>query len=353
MIVHLSAGGSRLRVQLANAQGNASVAIGEARIAGSAGGLATLPGTDRALSFGGRPGVVIPPGAIVLSDPVDLPVAAASDLAVSLYVPGRVGALTTHPLGLHSTYILKGNVAAVRNPQAVSENLSYFWLADVDVWTGTHSDAIAAFGDSITDGFATTPNRNRAWPDVLYERLRALNPASRYSVINLGLSGNRVLNDGAGASALARFDRDVLARPGVRWVVLLEGINDISFPNVPGTPAAQRISAEDLISGYRLLIEQAHLHGIRILGGTILPWEGVWTYSASAERIRIAVNDWIRSSGAFDAVIDFDAATRDPSHPSRLLARFDSGDHVHPNDAGNRAMADTIDLKAFELAGIP
>jgi lysophospholipase L1-like esterase len=136
-------------------------------------------------------------------------------------------------------------------------------------------------------------------------------------------------------------------------VVLLEGINDISFPNVPGTPAAQRISAEDLISGYRLLIEQAHLHGIRILGGTILPWEGVWTYSASAERIRIAVNDWIRSSGAFDAVIDFDAATRDPSHPSRLLARFDSGDHVHPNDAGNRAMADTIDLKAFELAGIP
>jgi len=186
---------------------------------------------------------------------------------------------------------------------------------------------------------------------VLYERLRAAQLGSRYSVINLGISGNRVLHDGAGASALARFDRDILARPQVRWVVLLEGINDISFANVPGTPASEHISAQDLISGYRLLIAEAHLHGIRILGGTILPWEGVWTFSAAAEQTRVKVNEWIRTSGAFDGVVDFDVATRDPAHPSRLLPRFDSGDHVHPNDVGNRAMAEAIDLKQFEHAG--
>jgi lysophospholipase L1-like esterase len=352
MIVHVSTGGSQVRVQLANSQGNSAVTIGEAHIARSGGGATIVTATDHALSFGGRPGVQIPAGAIVLSDPVVLPVSPATDLAVSLYVAGRPGALTTHPLGLHSTYILQGDMTAAPNPQPVSENLSYFWLADVDVLTGPGGAAIAAFGDSITDGFATTPNANLAWPALLYQRLRAGDLKSPFSVINLGISGNRVLHDGAGASALARFDRDILGRPQVKWVLLLEGINDISFPNVPGAAASDRISAEDLIAGYRMLIAEAHLHGIRILGGTLLPWEGVWTFSAAAEQIRIKVNEWIRSGGAFDGVVDFDAATRDPAHPSRLLPQFDSGDHVHPNDAGNRAMAEAIDLKYFAHSGI-
>lgn len=351
MIVHLSAGGSQVRVQLTNSYGNPPVTIGAAHIARSAGGAAILAGTDRPLLFGGRPAVQIPAGALVLSDPVDLPVSPAADLSVSLYLPGRTGGLTTHPLGLHSTYLLQGDMTAADNPQPLSDNLSYFWLADIDVLTPSGGGAIAAFGDSITDGFATTPNANRAWPTLLYERLRAADPQSASAVINLGISGNRVLHDGAGASALARFDRDILSRPQVRCVVLLEGINDISYPNVPGTAAAERISAEDLIAGYRLLIAEAHIHGIRILGGTLLPWEGVWTFSADAEQIRIKVNEWIRSSGAFDGVVDFDAATRDPAHPSRLLPRFDSGDHVHPNDAGNRAMAEAIDLKYLAHPG--
>jgi len=352
MIVHLSAGGSKVRVQLANSHGNSAVTIGEAHIARSAGGATIVAGSDHLLSFGGRPGVQIPPGALVLSDPVDLPVSPATDLSVSLYVPGRTSGLTIHPLGLHSTFILQGNAAAALAPQPVSDNLSYFWLADVDVLAPSGAEAIAAFGDSITDGFATTPNANRAWPTLLYERLRAADLKSASAVINLGISGNRVLHDGAGASALARFGRDILGRPQVRCVVLLEGINDISYPNVPGTAASDRISAEDLIAGYRMLIAEAHLHGIRILGGTLLPWEGVWTFSADAEQLRIKVNEWIRSGGAFDGVVDFDTATRDPAHPSRLLPRFDSGDHVHPNDAGNRAMADAIDLKYLAHLGI-
>lgn len=351
MVVHLSTGGTAVRVQLANAQGNAPVLIGETHIARSGPGAITIAGTDHQLTFGGRSIVTIPPGAIVVSDPVDWVVPPAIDLTVSLYLPNRTTGLTTHPLGLRTTYILDGNRVAAPNPRPLSENRSYFWLADVDVLAAPEAVAIAAFGDSITDGFRTTPNRNRAWPSVLYERLQAAGLGARYSVVNLGISGNRVLHDGAGASALARFDRDVLGRPGVRWVVLLEGINDISFPAVPGTPPAERISAEDLIAGFRMLTAQAHMHGIRVMGATILPWEGVWTFSPAAEAIRLKVNQWIRTGHAFDAVVDFDAIIRDPEHPSRLRPQFDSGDHVHPDDAGNRAMAEAIDLTRFEHQG--
>ena len=353
MVAHLSRGGRQLRVQLANAEGFSPVVIGAAHIARSARGVAIIAGTDRVLSFGGRSSVTIPPGAMVVSDAVDLPVAAEADVAVSLYVPREVHELTNHPLGLHTTYILNGDQTAAQNPAPLSENRSYFWLADVDVLAEPESAAIAAFGDSITDGYATTPDANRAWPTLLFERLRGIRGAAAPAVINLGISGNRVLHDGAGTSALGRFVPDVLGRPGIRWVVLLEGINDISFPAIPGTPAAERISAQDLIAGYRMLIAQAHLHGIRVMGATILPWEGVWTFTPSGEEIREQVNSWIRSPGTFDSVVDLDAATRDPAHPSRLRAEFDSGDHVHPNDAGNRAMAAAIDLNAFASQGAP
>ena len=347
MIVHLSVGGAQLRVQLANAFGYPPLDIGDAHIARSAAGPAIVVGTDRRLTFGGRRGVRIPPGATVVSDPVDLDAPDGSNLTVSLYVPQVITGLTTHPLGLHTTYILDGNSTAAADPQPLSQNSSYFWLTDVDVLAPAAAATVAAFGDSITDGFATTPNRDLAWPAILYERLRTAGTAAPVAVVNLGISGNRVLHDGAGINGLARFQRDALARPGVRWVVLLEGINDISFPAVPGTPPAERISSADLIAGYRLLIDQAHLAGVRVMGATLLPWEGVWTFTPGGEAIRLEVNRWIRTSGAFDRVVDFDAVTRDPAHPSRLRPQFDSGDHVHPNNAGNRAMADAIDLTAF------
>jgi lysophospholipase L1-like esterase len=167
------------------------------------------------------------------------------------------------------------------------------------------------------------------------------------SVLNVGISGNRLLHDGAGTNALARFDRDVLARPGVRWVLLLEGINDISFAAIPGIPADERVSRDELIEGYRKFIEKAHVQGLKVIGATILPWEGVWTFNEAAETMREEVNRWILTCGLFDRVVDFDAAARDPDHPRRLLPRFDSGDHVHPNDAGNEAMARAIDVAFF------
>ena len=213
-------------------------------------------------------------------------------------------------------------------------------------WQG-HVGALATFGDSITDGFSTTPEADLAWPSILARRLTAQRSQPPRAVINMGISGNRVLREGAGSSALARFDRDVLSRPGTRWVLLLEGINDIGFLAFAGNNPAEQLTVEDIIAGYRMLIERAHLHGLRIIGGTLTPFEGVPTYSEAAEKMRQQVNAWIRTSGAFDAVVDFDAVTRDPAAPTKLRAGYDSGDHIHPNDAGNKAMADAIDLKLF------
>lgn len=283
----------------------------------------------------------------MVSDPVDLPIRPLMRLAISLYVPGPVAQLTTHQLGLHTTYVSPGDASASQSLPGARENSSYFWLTGVDVKSGGSAQTIVAFGDSITDGYATTPNADRAWPSRLFERTRESPLGTRWSIVNLGISGNRVLHDGTGTNALARFDRDVLSRPGVRWIIFLEGINDISFPAIPGAPEEDRITAEDLIAGYRAFIENAHLHGIRIMGGTLLPWEGVWTFTSKGEAIRQQVNEWIRTGGAFDRVVDFDAVTRDPAHPTRLKPEYDSGDHVHPNDAGNHAMADAIDLSVF------
>jgi lysophospholipase L1-like esterase len=206
---------------------------------------------------------------------------------------------------------------------------------------------IVAFGDSITDGFSTTPDADKSWPSILAGRLAAQRGSAPRAVINMGISGNRVLREGAGSSALARFDRDVLSRPGVRWVLLLEGINDIGFSAIPGLPESEKATADDIIAGYRLLISRCRLHGIPVIGGTLTPFEGVNTWSEAGERMRQQVNEWIRTSGEFDAVVDFDAATRDPAMPTRLRREFDSGDHIHPNDAGNQAMAEAIPLKLF------
>jgi lysophospholipase L1-like esterase len=347
MIVRTSIGGRRVQVQFSNALGGKPVLIGAAHLAICQADSSILPASDRVLTFGGLASFHIPPGALVVSDPVDLDVAKLTDLAVSIYLPENTGPPTVHPLGLHTTYIANGNATAdaMLNPSITTT--AYFWLSGVDVLAPSNASTIVAFGDSITDGFATSSNKDQAWPALLAKRLASSKSTAMVGVLNLGISGNRVLRDVAGTSALARFDRDVLSRNGVHWMTLLEGINDITFSAIPGMPPSEAVTADDLIWGYRQIIERAHTHGIKVAGATIMPVEGVATYTESGETVRQTVNRWIRTSAAFDAVIDFDALTRDSANPKRLRQEFDSGDHVHPNDAGNQAMADAIDISIF------
>jgi lysophospholipase L1-like esterase len=346
MIVRTSIGGSRVRAQLSNALGNRPLLVGAAHIGIRQEGAAIVPASDRVLKFGGRTSFTIPPGALVVSDPVDLELPKLAYLAVSVYLPDDTGSPTVHALGLHTTYITDGDATGSAKWTPSSTATAYFWLSSVDVLAPSDAAVIAAFGDSITDGFATTVDKDHAWPALLAPRLASNKSTAKVGVVNLGISGNRVLRDVADTSALARFDRDVLSRSSVRWMTLLEGINDITFSAIPGL-SGEAVTAEDLIWGYRQIIERAHLHGIKVAGATIMPVEGVPTYTEKGEEVRQAVNQWIRTGGAFDAVIDFDALVRDPTNPKRLRAEFDSGDHVHPNDRGNEAMADAIEISNF------
>ncbi len=340
-------GGGIFRLQFSNAMGGEPLHIGRTRVAKSAGGSATVAGTDRAISFSGKATVTVPPGAIAISDPVLLDVTPFELLAVSMHLPGKTTVNTLHPLGLRKTYIAKGDQSSAAVLDGAETNRSYFWLTGLEVLAPGNAGTIVAFGDSITDGFATTPDAGRAWPDQLAERLQRDARTRHLSVINMGISGNRVRRDGAGLSALARFDRDVLARPGVRWVILLEGINDINFAAIPGMSASEAVTADELIAAYAQFVDRAHLHGIKVMGATIAPTEGLWLYSEKTEALREAVNHWIRTSGRFDAVVDFDVALRDPARPTRLNPAYNPGDHVHPNDAGNTAMAAAIDVARF------
>jgi lysophospholipase L1-like esterase len=320
--------------------------IGDAHIALRDKGAAIVTTSDRALTFGGRSTITVPPGALIVSDPVDLEVPKLTDLAISLYLPEDTGTPSIHPIGLNTNYVAEGKVTAKTSLDTSTTTTSYLWLSSVDVLAAANAGAIIAFGDSITDGFKTTIDKDQAWPTLLAKRLASTKSTEMLAVLNLGIAGNRVLRDGAGVSALARFDRDVLSRAGVRWMTLLEGINDITFSALPAF-STEVVTAEDLIGGYRQIIERAHMHGIKVAGATIMPVGGVSTYRESGEAVRQAVNQWIRTSGAFDAVIDFDALMRNPADPKRLRPEFDPGDHVHPDDKGNERMAQAIDLAIF------
>ena len=345
MVVHTSIGGRRVRVQLSNAAAAATLVIGSAHIAVRAKDSAIVPETDRKLTFSGQPGCTIRPGVLMLSDPVDLEVAPLSDLAVSLYFPKDTGPPTNHNLALHTGYISKGDTTAQEVMPEPATTRAYLWLSAVDVAAAPNAFAIVALGDSITDGQGTTMEGNLNWTAVLARKLAANKATSHISVVNQGVQGNQVLRDDAGVSALARFDRDVLSRSGVKWVIFLQAINDIVRHGQ--IDSADPVTSDDLIAGYRQLIARAHTHGIRVMGATVTPAEGQRQVTESMQAMRTAVNQWIRTSHAFDAVVDFDAAVRDPEHPLRLRAAFDSGDHIHLSDAGNQAMADAIDLAVF------
>jgi lysophospholipase L1-like esterase len=351
-VAHVSLGGERIRVRFSNAFGTTSLPITEARVALSSGGSAVLPGSDRRLTFGGAPSTTIPPGALVVSDPVELDVPALANVAVSLYFPDSVSATTEHSLGVQTTYLSPpGNFASAESlPAGTSTTTSWYFLNGIEVTPrSSHPAAIVTLGDSITDGYASTVDANHRWPNFLAARLQAKRNTSDVAVVDQGISGNRVLHDFVGPNALARLDRDVLAQSGAEWVIVLEGINDIGIPGAFGFPTEQ-VTAAEIIEGHRQLVERAHARGLTIIGGTLTPFEGTifpGYFTPEGEAKRQAVNQWIRTSGAYDAVIDFDKATRDPTHPARLLPAYDSGDHLHPNDAGYQAMANAVDLALF------
>jgi lysophospholipase L1-like esterase len=346
-IVHTSLGGERVRVRLSNAYGTGALVIGSAHVAISAGGGSISQGTDRTLKFNGSPTITIPTGALAVSDPVALDVPALGDLAVSFYLPEHVAATTQHSGGLQTTYIsAAGDFTGAITVAAATTTQSFYFLTGVEVRASERARAIVTLGDSLTDGFGSTPDTNQRWPNLLAERLQSNPGTSRVAVLNAGLNGNRVLHDLVGTNALARLDRDVLVQTGVKYVIVCEGLNDFVIPGLIDRPA-EEVTAELVIQGHRQIIDRAHALGLRIYGATSNPFVGSRFFSAAAEAKRQAVNQWIRTSRAYDAVIDFEKVIRDPSDPTRLLPAYDSGDHAHPNDIGYRAMADAIDLSLF------
>ena len=346
-IVHISTGGQQIRVRFSNEFGLDQLTIGGAHVAVSAGSAAIKEGTDHVLTFGGADSVRIPPGAVVYSDPVAMDVAPLSDVAVSFYLPSQVmRAETYHPFADQDNFVAEGDETGASTLSQTKTLRSWYFLDGIDVSAVQGSRAVVTLGDSITDGAHSTMNANRRWPDVLAARLQQDHSLAHIGVLNEGIGGNRVLNDGAGPSALARLDRDVLAQDGVRYVIVLESINDIGHTARLSAPDDE-ITAQQLEQGLKQIAEAAHEHGIKAYGATLTPYGGAGYSSAKGEQIREDVNNWIRTSGTFDAVIDFDKITRDPQNPSHFNPLYDSGDHLHPNDAGYKAMGEGIDLKLF------
>jgi len=348
-IVHLSIGGDAFRIRLSNAFGKQTVDIGTVHIARRAKDSEIVAGTDRAVTFSGRPVISIPAGGLVLSDPIKLTAPDASDLAISISLPESTLAGGIHYGASQTNYIGAGDqtsAASISDPVKIT---SWVFLTGVDVLASSETLAIVPFGDSITDGARSTTDANHRWPDILAARLQGHHRA----VLNAGIGGNRILHDALpnnirfGINALARYDADVLSQAGVGYVVVLEGINDLGHAGT-SAPASEAVSADEVIAGLTQLIERAHEKGIKVIGCTITPFEGAAYFSAEREMKRHIINEWIRTGKKFDGVVDFDMATRDPEHPDHILPAYDSGDHLHPGDAGYKAMGEAIDLALFK-----
>ena len=344
-IVRVSLGGEQVRVVLSNVFGTAPLTIGAAHLALRADDAAILTASGRMLTLSGRPSMMIPAGSVAFSDPVKLDVPPRADLAIDLYLPDAVEAstspFTTHTGAWQTSYISsEGDHTGAAELSVMDVTQSWFFLARIEVAAPEETGVLVAFGDSITDGTRSTPDTNNRWPDHFVKRLAA--QRVQMGVLNAGISGNRVLSDGSSVNALARFDRDVLAATGVTHVTVLLGTNDIGGARENSSP-----TAEDIIAGHRQFIDRAHAQGLTIYGATLAPFEGANYWTTVGELKRQALNNWIRTSDMYDAVIDFDEVLRDPAEPTKLRSEYDSGDHLHPNDAGYEAMANKIDVELF------
>jgi lysophospholipase L1-like esterase len=348
-IVRASIGGRKVRLRLSNAFGDAAVSLASVHLADSAGGGEIRRGSDRALAFGGAPAVTIPPGRAVTSDASDFDLAPLSDVAITIQFRNAPRGVTAHPGSRTTSFLQRGDfVSAPALPDPARIDHWYF-IEGVDVFAEDASaGAVVILGDSITDGRGSTTNGNDRWPDLLARRVQADPAMPRVAVLNEGIGGNCLIRGGLGPTALARFDRDVLAQAGARWLIVFEGVNDIGG-SVAARASSERPSiASDIIEAYKLFTSRAHARGLRVAGATITAFGGFSRYfTPESEAARQQINHWIRTSGKFDAVIDFDAATRDPGDPSRLAAGYDCGDHLHLNPAGYDRMARAVDLRLF------
>ena len=352
-IFHLSVGGSTLRVHLSNAFGTGALHFTSVHIAHplTPASSAIDSSSDKALTFAGSPDVIVPPGAEYLSDPIEYPVRPLSDLAVTFYLDMSPSQQTGHPGSRATSYCVHGNLVDATDLPDSRHVDHWYQISAIDVLADSKAAAVVALGDSITDGHGATTNGNDRWTDVIAGRLQGSPKTRNIGVSNQGIGGNHLLTDGLGPNALARFDRDVLAQAGVRWLIVFEGVNDLG-----GLARTGEVSAADhatrvqkILAAYDQIITRAHAHGLRVYGATITPYVGSDYYhpGPQSEADRQAVNQWIRTQGHFDAVIDFDAVVRDPVHPDRLLPAYDCGDHLHPSPAGYKAMGEAIPLTLF------
>lgn len=354
-VVRTSIGGTSIRVRLSNVYGKEAATVGAAHIGTRSSGSDLVFGSDRALYFGGRDSITIPPGATAISDPVLYETHPSIDLTVSLFFPGTTSGAGIHYSALQTNYIGTANQSGAQFFTRTSTIASWVFLGGVDVLTDDSAFVIVPFGDSITDGANSTADTNQRWPNFLSNRLTGLG-IHWIGVIDSGIGGNRILHDAAtnirfGLNALARFERDVIAQPGAKFVIILEGINDLGHPGTTTAPLAESVTADDIIAGLRQMADRAHEVGMKVIGATLTPFGGYASagyYTQQKEVYRKAVNEWIRTTDSFDGFIDFEKAVRDPSNPDRILAAYDSGDHLHPGNAGYKAMADAIDLALFQ-----
>lgn len=352
-IFHLSVKGTTLRVHISNVFGTEPLHMLTVHIARplSASTSAIDPASDRALSFAGSQDVTVPAGAEYISDPINYPVTALSNLAVTFYLAAGPTQQTGHPGSRATSYYIHGDLVSAKDLPGAKRVDHWYQISGVDVLATPNGAAVVALGDSITDGHASTTNGNDRWTDVLAERLQASSVSHNIGVLNEGIGGNHLLTDGLGPNALARFDRDVLAQTGVRWLIVFEGVNDLGGLTRNGevSPAEHALLVHRILSAYQQIIIRAHAHGIRVIGATITPYAGSDYYhpGPKSEADRQAINQWIRTSGNFDAVLDFDKVVRDPNHVDRLLPIYDCGDHLHPSPAGYRAMGEAVPLSLF------